>query len=109
MAAESIHGLVHGLTHAYVAAHFVCHNNVVKVWRTEVANKAPLNVEPGKILNINSDGMLFGLGIGAIGLCDITLEIDLNVGAYLGNFSLLRRIPIDRVLLRGVKPEARLP
>ena len=83
MAAESIHNLVRGLTHPYVGAHFVYHDNVVKVWRTEVVNNAPLNLEPGKILAMNGDGVLVKAGMGAIRLCDFTPKIELQVGDYL--------------------------
>ena len=83
MTAESIHNLVRGLTHPYVGAHFVYHENIVKVWRTAVVKNAPLNLEPGKILAINNDGVLVKAGMGAIRLCDFTPKIDLQVGDYL--------------------------
>ena len=83
MTAESIHNLVRGLTHPYVGAHFVYHEKIVKVWRTAVANNAPLNLEPGKILAINNDGVLVKAGMEAIRLYDSTPKIDLQVGDYL--------------------------
>ncbi len=83
MAAESIHNLVRGLTHPYVGAHFVRRDDVIKVWRTEVVNSAPLNLEPGKILNVDTDGILVKVGVGAIRLCEISPKIDLHVGDYL--------------------------
>jgi methionyl-tRNA formyltransferase len=83
MAAESIHNLVRGLTHPYVGAHFVHRDNIVKVWRTEVVNNVSSNLEPGKVLAVDGDGVIIKAGVGAIRLCEITPEIDLHVGTYL--------------------------
>ncbi|MBW0180980.1 MAG: hypothetical protein KXJ50_07945 [Vulcanococcus sp.] len=83
MAAVSIHNLVRGLTRPYVGAHFVHQDNIFKVWRTEVVDSVPLNIEPGKILAADSDGPLVKTGIGAIRLCEISPKIDLCAGEYL--------------------------
>lgn len=83
MAAESIHNLVRGLTRPYVGAHFLHRDNIFRVWRTEVVDSVPLNIEPGKILAADSHGVLVKAGMGAIRLCEITPKIDLRVGEYL--------------------------
>ena len=83
MAAESIHNLVRGLTHPYVGAHFIHRECTVKVWKTEVEHSAPLNLEPGRVLGINSNGILVKAGVGAIRLCETTPEINMNTGDYL--------------------------
>lgn len=83
MAAESIHNLVRALTRPYVGAHFVYRGNIVKVWRTEVVNNAPSNLEPGKILAVNRKGVLVKAGIGAIWLHEIEPTIVFPAGDYL--------------------------
>lgn len=83
MSAESIHNLVRGLTRPYAGSHFIYKNQIVKVWKTEIVNHAPLNIEPGKVLSVDSDGVVVKSGIGAIRLCEVSPTIDLYVGSYL--------------------------
>lgn len=83
MSAESIHNLVRGLTRPYVGAHFLHRDDIFRVWRTEVVDSVPLNIEPGRILAADSYGVLVKAGMGAIRLCEITPKIDLRVGEYL--------------------------
>ena len=83
MAACSIHDLVRALTHPYVGAHFLYRGEVIKVWKTEVCSDVPSNLEPGKVLLINDDGILVKTGIGAIRLCESVPLIQLSVGDYL--------------------------
>jgi methionyl-tRNA formyltransferase len=83
MSAESIHNLVRGLTHPYIGAHFVYMGDIVKVWKTKVVEDAPQNIEPGKVLSVESDGVIIKAGAGAIRLCKISPSIALHVGSYL--------------------------
>lgn len=83
MSAESIHNLVRGLTHPYIGAHFVYMDDIVKVWKTAVVDDAPQNIEPGKVLRVESDGVVIKAGVGAIRLCELSPSIALHVGSYL--------------------------
>ena len=83
MSATSIHNLVRALTRPYVGAHFVHHDSIFKVWRTEVINDFPSNLEPGKVLSVDEDGVIVKAGSGAVRLCEIYPNIDLTKGSYL--------------------------
>ena len=83
MAAESIHNLVRGLTRPYVGAHFDYQKQSIKVWKTVIAADAPANLEPGKVLSANGDGIVVKAGIGAIRLLDYEPRLDFKSGEYL--------------------------
>ncbi|MFT4847963.1 MAG: methionyl-tRNA formyltransferase [Sediminicola sp.] len=52
----SIHNLVRALTSPYVGAHLIFEGSEeIKIWRTKLGETLPLNIEPGKVMNINSD------------------------------------------------------
>lgn len=56
MSSSSIYNLVRALTKPYVGAHFIINNDEVKIWKVEeVINSLYDNLEPGKIIEINSD------------------------------------------------------
>ena len=55
MSATAIYNLVRALTHPYVGAHFMKGDTEVKVWKCQaVATDDYLNIEPGKIIQVNS-------------------------------------------------------
>ena len=83
MSAESIHNLVRGLSRPYVGAQFTYMDCVIKVWKTEVVDHVPPNIEPGKVLSVHSDGVVIKAGAGAIRLSEISPSIVLKVGSYL--------------------------
>jgi len=83
MSATSIHNLVRGLTRPYVGAHFLYCDCIVKVWKSQVVDDAPSNLEPGKVLAVDGDSPIIKAGVGAIRLCDITPKFDFHVGSYL--------------------------
>jgi len=83
MAATSIHDLVRGLTRPYVGAHFDYHQQIIKVWQTEIEPKVPANLEPGKVLQVNKNSILVKAGIGAIRLLDYEPRITVKCGSYL--------------------------
>lgn len=84
MSCNGIYNLVRALTHPYVGAHFMYGDKEVKVWRCEVISMHKYqNIEPGKVLHINSstdycvkayDGVIHILD------CD---EVKLTEGEYL--------------------------
>ena len=83
MSAEAIHNLVRGLGRPYIGAHFDYGDQEIKVWRTEIENPVPVNLEPGKILRSNSKGVLVKTGSGAVQLCEIKPQVALREGVYL--------------------------
>ena len=83
MAASSIHNLVRGLTRPYVGAHFDYDQQTIKVWQTEIEPKAPVNLEPGKVLQVDKHSLLVKAGIGAIWLLDYDPIITVPPGSYL--------------------------
>ena len=83
MAAESIHNLVRGLARPYVGAHFDYEKQPIKVWKTVIEADAPANLEPGKILSVDADGIVVKAGIGSIRLLDYEPRLHLKTGDYL--------------------------
>jgi methionyl-tRNA formyltransferase len=83
MAASSIHNLVRGLTRPYVGAHFDYGHQTIKVWQTEIEAKAPINLEPGKVLQVRHNSLLVKAGIGAIWLLNYDPIITVPTGSYL--------------------------
>jgi len=83
MAATSIHNLVRALTYPYVGAHFLLDGEPIKVWRSEVISEVPSNIEPGKVIDIDSYGTVVKAGIGAIRLLETTPHVHLKIGGYL--------------------------
>ncbi len=84
MSSESIYNLVRAITHPYVGAHFCDKEKEYKVWRTQVCQESiPDNLEPGKILRVNSKhDFVVKTGNGAIHILDCD-EVVLKEGEYL--------------------------
>ena len=80
---QSIHNLVRGLTKPYVGAHFIYDGKDVKVWKSEIVKEAALNIEPGKILTVDYQGILVKAGIDAIRLVHIDPQVNLSSEKYL--------------------------
>ena len=58
-------------------------DDIIKVWKTEVVDDVPPNIEPGKVLSVDRDGPVIKAGADAIRLCEISPSITLHVGSYL--------------------------
>lgn len=85
MTSFAIYNLVRALTHPYVGAHIIYNETSVKVWNVEeiCLHEDISNIEPGKILNVASDGITVKTYDGAIKLLKHDF-IDLpKVGEYL--------------------------
>ena len=83
MSAKTIHNLARGLTKPYVGAHFICDGKEIKVWKSEPVKETTLNIEPGKILSVDTRGVVVKTGIDALRLVDIEPQIILEQGKYL--------------------------
>ena len=84
MYSESIYNLVRALTHPYVGAHFSYKDKEYKVWKVQVWQElVPNNIEPGKILQINSmHDFIIKTGDGAVHVLDCD-DVVLQEGEYL--------------------------
>ncbi|SFI04857.1 methionyl-tRNA formyltransferase [Pseudobutyrivibrio sp. OR37] len=84
MSATAIYNLVRGLTHPYVGAHFMKGDTEVKVWKCKVeASDAYANIEPGKIIKVNSNtDYIIKAYDGLVHIIDSD-PVDLNEGEYL--------------------------
>lgn len=86
MCAHDIHNLVRALTLPYPGAEFVLEDGqVVKVWRTSVANELiPSNLEPGKVLDVNNGTVLIKCaGKTSLWLQETEPKLNVAAGEYL--------------------------
>ena len=83
MSAHAIHNLVRGLTKPYVGANFNHEDQSIKVWKTSIEASCPANLEPGKVLKVDSLGVVVKTGDYAIRLLNYEPKITLSVGSYL--------------------------
>lgn len=83
MGASTIVRLVRALTHPYVGASFMANGNEIKVWRAEVEFVELENVEPGKILAVESGCFSVKCGDYAVRVVEIDSNPPLGVGDYL--------------------------
>ncbi|MBK3774368.1 formyl transferase [Azospirillum brasilense] len=84
MSPPAIHALVRALTRPYVGAHLVYRGRDVKVWRTRIGPAAPANLEPGRVLAVESDSVLVKCWGGSIRLVEHNLPVSLKLGDDLG-------------------------
>ena len=83
MPAQTIHNLVRGLTKPYVGAHFICNGKEIKVWKSETVKETTFNIEPGKILSVDTKDVVVKTGVDAIKLIHIDPQVNLSQGQYL--------------------------
>ena len=83
MSAASIYNLVRALAPPYPGAHFVYAGREVKVLRAEIVTERRRNVEPGKIIDAADGCLTIKCGEDAIRLVDVSLDVPLQMGAYL--------------------------
>jgi methionyl-tRNA formyltransferase len=83
MSANSIHNLVRGLAKPYVGASFVVNEQEIKVWKTELVQDAPRNIEPGKVLAPRANRPVIKCGEEAICLLVTEPSFEPMIGSYL--------------------------
>ncbi|RAP34030.1 formyl transferase [Candidatus Marinamargulisbacteria bacterium SCGC AG-410-N11] len=59
MHSDIIYNLVRGLTTPYVGAHIVLLNKEIKIWKVKEVKNNKKNIEPGKVLDVNSKNNTF--------------------------------------------------
>lgn len=83
MSAPSIYNLVRALSKPYPGAHFVMNDQAFKVWHCVVKPDAPINIEPGKVLQVEGREVVVKAGSHAVRLVEHDLTILPSVGDYL--------------------------
>ncbi len=83
MSNTAIHNLVRALTRPYLGAHFDYKDEQVRVWRTEVIEDHRVNLEPGLVIDVDSQGLTVKTDAGAIRLVEIDPLVGIKVGDYL--------------------------
>lgn len=85
MSATGVHNLVRALARPYVGAHCVHKEQIVKVWRTRIADAgiAPRDAEPGRVLGKEGSLLLVMCGEGAVQLVEHDLAPLPEVASYM--------------------------
>jgi len=83
MSARSIYNLVRALSKPYVGAQFEYGGHLVKVWKSSLETSWPENLEPGKVLSVDSSGAVIKAGEGAIRLILLDPVVEFTEGDYL--------------------------
>ena len=83
MSAITIHNLVRGLTKPYIGAHIEYNDEIIKVWETKVIRGGEKNIEPGKVILVDNNGIVVKTGENAIRLIKTDPVLDIELGSYL--------------------------
>ena len=83
MSAITIHNLVRGLTKPYIGAHIEYKDKTIKVWETKVIRGGEENIEPGKVILVDNNGIVVKAGENAIRLIKTDPVLDIGPGSYL--------------------------
>jgi methionyl-tRNA formyltransferase len=83
MSAHTIQNLVRALTHPYPGATCRHAENDVIIWKAEVVTGTPQNLEPGKVLESGSNGVLVKCGTDALRIVTHTFDPLPQPGSYL--------------------------
>jgi len=83
MSAITIHNLVRGLTKPYIGAHIEYKDEIIKVWETKVIRGGEENIEPGKVILVDNNGIVIKAGKNAIRLIKTEPVLDIGPGSYL--------------------------
>jgi len=83
MSAMTIHNLVRGLTKPYIGAHIEYKDEIIKVWETKVIRGGEENIEPGKVILVDNNGIVIKVGENAIRLIKTEPVLDIGPGSYL--------------------------
>ena len=83
MSAKTIYDLVRALSEPYPGAHFMVRGDEVKAWKAELVNSVPTNLEPGKVIAVDNEGITVRCGEGAIRVTSLEPYIEIRTGEYL--------------------------
>lgn len=83
MSSINIYNLVRALSKPYVGAHILYDNKEIKIWKTVPENFETINIEPGKVLEINGSKIKVKTGDSAIWLIDHEFNLLPKINSYL--------------------------
>ena len=83
MSSRALYNLVRALTKPYVGAHIEYHNERITVWKCLEIQYDLNHLEPGKVLDVNEDGILIKTGDAAILIVDHEFKVVPKIGEYL--------------------------
>ncbi len=83
MSSDSIRNLIRALTYPYDGASFLYKGREYKAWSAHNFILDTNNIEPGKVLEVSSSGLLIKCGLNAIRIVDFEPNISLKEGEYL--------------------------
>lgn len=83
MPARGIHNLVRALARPYPGAHCVVAGAEITVWKTRPLDRAPANLEPGKVLDVDAGVITVKCGEGAVQLLEHDFTTLPEAGSYL--------------------------
>ena len=83
MSAKTIYNLVRGLTKPYFGAHIKYKDEIIKIWEAKLIRGGEENIEPGKVILVDNDGILVKTGEDAIRLIKTDPVLDVEPGSYL--------------------------
>jgi methionyl-tRNA formyltransferase len=83
MSAEAIHDLVRALARPYVGAHCEVEGREVRVWKAEIGPPGPPDLEPGRVLAADPEGLVVKCGHGTVRLIEHEFDSLPAVGSCL--------------------------
>ena len=83
MSSQAIYNLVRALSKPYVGAHVNYNEKEIIVWKVQIIDNKQVNIESGKVLDINEDKILVKTYDGAIEITHHEFKKLPNIGEYL--------------------------
>jgi methionyl-tRNA formyltransferase len=84
MSSRAVYYLVRALTRPYIGAHILQGEQEIRVWRAREVPCELENMEPGRVLEVNREGVLVKCGEGAILLVECEFAQLPRIGDYVG-------------------------
>tara|TARA_B110000261_G_C12906201_1_gene286494 strand:- start:170 stop:652 length:483 start_codon:yes stop_codon:yes gene_type:complete len=83
MSSNAIYNLVRGLSKPYIGAHINYNGQEIKIWKVREIENIKKNIEPGKVLEINSNSFIVKTMDNALEILDHDFESLPKKGDYL--------------------------
>lgn len=72
---EAIYNLVRALSYPYVGAHLIRDGKPISVWKAEIGPSLPINIEPGRIMDVRGRDILVKCYTGSVWLLEHGFDI----------------------------------
>jgi len=83
MSSNAIYNLVRGLSKPYIGAHVNYNGQEIKIWKVREIENIKKNIEPGKVLEVNSNSFIVKTMDNALEILDHDFEFLPNKGDYI--------------------------